>query len=226
MNGLLNTVHGVLLIAVFWQGCSGGSKAKYVTVINQPSGLELTSRYVTGDKSVRVRRHDGPAVVDFYMPDTLPRVSSKRIAASVKQFDFKYVEKYSIEEWMKVFAKETSSECPSNGLQFDAVSPTKAILHVTADQTTDGMVNFFVRDTINAPIVQMVVHQPRGTTKDKRICVTTWNTGFMTTLAAELSDMRDQLVVELSKDSGFNGDMIGTRLRRRLPDGPKEGPPG
>ncbi len=213
-------MHGVATIlivavsAILEQGCSS-TKSKYVTAINQPSALKLTARYVSGEKAVRVRRKDGPAIIDFYMSDHLPRVSSTKISKTIKVFDFRYFEKYNIRDWMKVFATMTSNKCPSLGVELDAVRADAAIIHVSADQTDKGMININIRDTINNRLVQLLVYQPMGTTDFMRICVNTWNTASLTKLAVEICDVRDKLMNELSKEHPFNANLIGHRLSRK-----------
>jgi hypothetical protein len=204
-------------------GCKG-SKAKYVTDHNNHSGMQLTARYVSGTKSVRVKRKGGPAMVDFSMPDSLPRVSGKRIATSIRRFNFRFLFVNQFADWMDLVILKRSHECASIGTQFDAVTPKHTILHVTMDQTEDGLMNFQIRDTLNTPIAQLVIRQLKGAKKGQIICATEWNLKNLAKLASDMNDMRTSLVEDLSKESGFDGSRIGHRLSRiQPPEHPKEG---
>jgi len=97
----------VYLMVDLW-GC--GTAEKWVNLVNEPSGIQLGSRYMTSTKSVKVKASSIGLLYYIYLPTSLPRINKSKLALQVKKFNFKGIAKQTYAYWVKLLASGAASE--------------------------------------------------------------------------------------------------------------------
>lgn len=203
------------LIGLGITGCGPGDK--WVSTVNEAAGVKISGRYVSSNRSVKVHAVENGIKLDFSLPDSLPRVSGKRIEANLKKLDFgKFVSNKQL-FWAEELGKSKSDECTER-----AQSHYETLLEIEKKPTQVGItLSQDPSGEITMNIVQLTPERVLGRMRSsvvsgqKKLCITSFKGKSETlVIVREFLAIRKSLIDLLAKESGFDGSRTGSRLSR------------
>ena len=209
-------------------GC--GPTEKWINTLNEPSGQQLRTRYVTSTKSVKVYSESRGIRLYIQLPDSVARVNRAKLGGQVKKFDFGKLLQNNYDNWIEQISSQTTestSECKS-------ASPHKLEL----SRENVGQVNFLIghnsegqlymsvnqrktqqveesgdqQPKYQMSLVSIRVAPPGG----KGRCITGWkDDAAISEIANEMLDIRDKFASSISDVQLGDVYRIGNKLKRQ-----------
>jgi hypothetical protein len=218
MLGRFVCTFGCLSLSLFIGGCGG--EYKFQSVVNEPSGDRISIRYVSGTKSVRIRDEKKGILFDFTMAVAMPRVNDQKIGVHAKRFDFGDWLKHSQTEWIDLWADSKtpvadSGKCPDSSYRVpvEAEAQSGQVREANFYQKPDGTIGLKVYPLSNPELVMVdfKASLPGGRFE----CATTWKPDAqLVQYANSLLATRDQYLITLAQQAGFDASQMGKKLKR------------
>ena len=219
--GLTETV--AISFALLTSGC--GTANKWITVVNDPSGIQITSRYVTSTKSVIVKSK--PDVVKLFMklPDSIPRVSRNKVGHLAKAYDFKGVLSNKYKTWIQTVSSSRSDAatetCPSINKIIKGKSVADIAVSVKLEQDSKGDLYMSIWEGTPASETEenLDPEQSLVSLRTKAggaaLCISAWAPDeTIMKVVGLLFSMKDGYIKLLTENQRGEGYKLGSRLKR------------
>lgn len=190
-------------------GCSGAAD-KWVDVVNEPSGQQISARYVTRTQSVKMYQRKDPTrkvKMSIRMSDELPRVSGTRLSIHLKKFDFGFVLNSDRAGWVDILGQPGAGSDACNVLRSDVPGPA------AVDQNKDGAITVTIGNpkSSDTALIYMRIDPPPSPV----VCVEAFGPDKLIAFVDKIQKLRIDMIARLGEQVGFNGAQIGHRLSRK-----------
>jgi hypothetical protein len=206
-------------------GC--GSSEKYITVVNEASGIELTSRYVTSSRSLKIKAPSIGLKYFIGLPNSISRINKAKIGLNAKKFDFHNLENQRYSYWIeKLTGKkpgESSEKCTGIKKEMKGTSNSGDPLTLFILQSTDGELRITVdHHPTNEGSTESTPAEPDfvviSYSQGQPICITQWAADeALWDEANSLLEMREAFLKQLSEGNNAPTYQIGSKLKRSNP---------
>ena len=208
----------VIVSAISLGGCSSGNK--WITVVNESTGIHLTSRYVTSTKSIIVKSQSDGIKLILLLPDSVPRANRNKLGTQAKKYDFKglFANKYNA--WIKLVAS-SESETASNactGISKQFKGSVANNLHVSAkfEQNKKGDISILVWEGwYDSNDDEQATVAVRARSGGAGVCISAWASDESLLKVVDwLMSMREGYINLLSEKEEGESYKMGSRLKR------------
>lgn len=216
MMGTRVLVVGALSVMM---GCGPGPK--WVNTVNVASRIKMSSRYVTGSKSIKVQAKEIGLKLDISLPASIPRVSPSKLEFAAKHFTFDPFIVSPFEDWLTRLAQTKSeqakAQCEDRGLDVAAaeqdVDGQTRVLNVRFAQDKSGTLSVTLTGTKSKDLIVMLRSSPTTSVFN---CVVEWFDAdtLKDKIPGQILNFRSEYLKELEKANGFESAKVGNRLKR------------
>jgi hypothetical protein len=207
-----------IFASLHFSGCGAGDK--WVNLVNTPSGIKVSGRYVTATKSIKVQAEDKGLKLDFGLPESLPRVHSDRISIHLRKMDFGEFITNTQHDWVAKFSSASSltSECTATETKFTrsfSIDGADKETTVSVKQENNGLLALEAKMASKDDPVVRLRTKPLKDVKTPN-CVTAWtDEESIAQVVTDLLKVRQKFNDMLASAAGFDGSKTGSRLSRK-----------
>jgi hypothetical protein len=231
MGGRRLGIYVAQFVAILvFSGCGPGNKL--ITVVNESSGIQLTTRYVTSTKSVIVKSKEDKIKFIVKLPDSVPRVNRNILGIYAMKYDFNGLWANKYNTWIKLVANAksdvASETCSGISTELRGNGPQDVKLVVKFDQNDKGDLSISVWDELRqkADGEEYLVYV-RARSGGAGICISSWASNeSLWEVVNSLLKMREGYIKLLTEKLEGEGYKMGNKLKRSTdpikPEEPQE----
>ena len=217
---------GIAVLLHVLVGCGPGQK--WITMTNEPSGLELRTRYVTSAKSVKIEVKDTALTLYMMLSSGLTRVNRSKLGVQAKQFDFGELVKSKYERWvdrLSLKAGAASKSCEPTEASVEITREPEGKITARFEQDKGGNIYISMKlasvestnmsdSSDSAGLVGIKTKPADGEAR----CISSWigKEGLLE-VSRFLLTLRDKYMQSLSSMDVGDVYQIGTKLKRDQP---------